>query len=276
MGRNVMFLSLFTAFIALLIPLMLRAQEPAVYQRSDSDTLIYRETTTATIGLKRAQGIIPMSTDHDARMAITFGHGDSATAWYQTLRISATTPQGKQTPTTDSALGLPFILRFDAHGHVETLKSPTFPASFSGISDLSFQFFDYFLALPAKALSPGVTWQDSVSRHDSTASDKHQLEQRWGEYQVAGDTIIDGRQTLIIHARTRYHTYGVRASQGMTITSELNGTDNGEFYWDVAGGRLLGRVRAGKLSGTMHMDAGANRMEFPQEIEYVSRLQLLR
>jgi len=50
------------------------------YTRSPTDTIRYREVTIGKIELIAPQGTIPMTTEHDARIAIRFGTGDSAWA----------------------------------------------------------------------------------------------------------------------------------------------------------------------------------------------------
>lgn len=257
------------------LPGILSAQAVSVYRHTPTDTLRYREVTQGSMELTTPQGVVPIRTFHDARMALAFGQRDTVRAWYTALAISATSRQGEKTPDTRAALGIPFVLTLDSLGHAQTLTTPTFPQTFDNVSDLRLQFADYFVPLPAQPLAPGVTWRDSLILVDSVPAGKRYEMRRWGEYRVVGDTVIADHRSLIVSAVVRVRMRTTTAGQGTPVSSELSGMDRGQFYWDPLRGRLLGRTRAADLGGTLHMGAGARGANFAQRMHYVNRLELV-
>jgi len=96
------------------------------YTRSQTDTIHYREVTIGKIELMAPQGTIPMTTEHDARIAIRFGTSDSAWAWYQNLIIAATTPMGAKRPETSTVLtcGVKTKARIRKQNHIASIVTP--------------------------------------------------------------------------------------------------------------------------------------------------------
>ena len=257
------------------LPGILPAQAVSVYRHAPTDTLRYREITQESIELTTPRGVVPLRTFHDAQMAFAFGQRDTVRAWYTALTISATSPQREKTPDTQAALGIPFVLTLDSLGHAHTLTSPPFPQAFDDVSDLRLQFSDYFVPLPGQPLAPGLTWRDSLILVDSASAGKHNELRQWGEYRVVGDTVMAGHRGLIVSAVVRVSMRDTSAGPETPMSSELNGMDRGQFYWDPVRGRLLGRTRAADLAGTLHVGAGASGANFAQRMRYENRLELV-
>ena len=125
------------------------AQTGTHYTRRAADTLRYREVSTGHMRVRTPEGQdVPLETEHEALIAVTFGPADTLRAWYDSLAIGLVGPGGATRPATQTVLHQPFLLRFDPRGHTETLATPAFPASFNGVTDLTRQFDDFFLRLP--------------------------------------------------------------------------------------------------------------------------------
>lgn len=257
------------------LPGALRGQAVSIYRRTPTDTLHYREVSQGSLELTTPRGVVPIHTFHDAHMALAFGQRDTVRAWYTTLTISAASPQGEKAPDTRAALNIPFVLRLDSLGHAQTLETPQFPPTFDAVSDLRLQFVDYFVPLPAQPLAPGVTWRDSLILVDSASAGKRNDIRRWGEYRVVGDTVVGSHRAVIVSAIVRLSMRSASSGRGVPVSSELSGTERGQFYWDPVRGRLLGRTRSADLSGTLHMAGGSGGMAFAQRMRYENHLELV-
>ena len=251
------------------------ATAPA-YRRAPNDTVRLREVTVSEAVLRGPQGEIPITTRHDAVVAVVFLPGDSARAWYEQLMLESASPQGTQRPETGPALRQPFTLRFDARGRVQTLATPKFPESFSGITDLSFQFADFFLRLPSSPLRPGLAWSDTVQRRDSASETG-----RWSRvraamrYRVERDTTVDGVRGVVIalHQDVRLEAGGpVPGQQGMTAESLLEGPDDGIFVFSPGAGRILGRRRTGEMTGTLTFNTPQGPLSMKQTVRFTNTL----
>lgn len=256
----------------------LAAQGPARYARSMEDTLRFREVSTAQISMTAPQGTVSISSDHDALIAITFRGGDSAEAWYEELAIGVTGPQGQMRPPTEDALHLPFILQFDARGHIETLHAPAFPESFEDVTDLTQQFFDLFLTLPDEPLRMGVEWTDTIIKTSDPGAEETHRSQRVINLRVVGDTTVQGVNALVISAvqQIEMQTAGPVSGQPMRSELVLTGEDRGIFVFDPEGGHLLGRQRTGLLQGPLTLTGAGGGMTMQQEMRYQNTVTAIR
>ena len=263
----------------LLLPIAAGAQATR-YARSTSDTVRLHEVTTSQLSLTTPGGAMSVETEHDAVIAMTALGGDTISAWYDALQIAATTPTGRLAPETADALRQPFTLRLSPHGKVTVVRTPVFPTSFQGVTDLTHQFDDFFLPLPPTPLAVGVTWRDSTARVDSGAEGGRWFRsRRVGQYRVARDTVIDGRRALVVavEQESRLDVGGPLPGQPMTAVSAMAGRDSGVFEFDASAGRMLGRRRTGELRGTLTMHpAGGSPVTFPQTLRYTHSIEPAR
>ena len=237
------------------------------------DTLRFHELTTGDITIETPQGALPMRSTHDATIAIVRTHGDTARAWFEALSIGLSTPMGDQHPETDAVLRAPYTLRFDDRGRVETLASPTFPPELAGVSELSMQFLDFMVRLPARPLRVGLAWSDTLARTSHTGA----RQMKWrsvARYRVERDTVADGVPAVVVSMKQEIRTSGegpVPGQEGRASTV-LAGTEDGFFVFAPAAGRLIARRRNGQISGdlTVHGDAGS--MVLKQAFTYASAL----
>jgi hypothetical protein len=260
--------------------LLLAGALPAAAQTSyaaPGDTLRFREVTQGRITVTTPQGEIPITMENRAIVAVVRMRGDSARGWYDSLSIMAATPGGEMRPAADSALHRHFRLAFDSRGHVRLVQAPTFPASFEGLTDLSHQFDDFFLRLPAQSLRIGLAWSDTASRADS-ATDKFT---RWttnADYRVERDTTVGGTPALVVSMRQKLHIHGEGPvpKQPMRAVTTMEGTDDGFFVFAPREGRVLGRRRSGKLEGDTNMTGAGGTMTVKQTYAYTGTLDAVR
>jgi len=262
------------AFAALACALPAGAQ--STYS-SARDTLRFRETTQMRMTLTMPQGEIPMSMEQSAQLSLVRLPGDSARAWFDSLSISGKGPQGEMKPETDSALKRTFRLGLDARGRVKNVSAPQWPASLTGVSDLSHQFDDFFLRLPAQPLKVGLAWSDTTALTDST-TDRYSRWIRTSDYHVLRDTTVDATPALVIGMKQKL---GVTISapipgQQMRSDAQLHGEEDGYFVFAPKAGRLIGRRREGKLEGPVKASGAMGEMQMNQSIAYTSTMDSVK
>lgn len=259
-----------------LLPAALHAQAPQ-YRRAAGDTVRYREVTQATSEITSPQGGLTLSSVHDARLAVAFARGDTARAWYEALTLRSEFPGGEQVPATAPLLGKPFVLTMDARGGVETLSVPEFPQDVSEASDLTHQFNDFFVRLPASALRPGLEWTDTTRRETPNAAGRTVRTTRIGRFRVRGDTTVGGVRAVVVEARmnNRVETAGPSPTPGIELRTVQEGTETGLFVFSPERGRLLARRRTGSLEGHIEFIGGPQPMKLPQKMKYESTIEIL-
>jgi hypothetical protein len=261
---------------ALLLAFALPASAQSTYSAT-RDTLRFRETTQLRVMMTTPQGEIPMSVEQRATIALVRMPGDSARAWYDSLAVAATGPQGELRPPTDSALNRPFRLGFDSRGRVKNVTSPEWPASLRGITDLSHQFDDFFLRLPAQPLKTGLAWADTTTHTDSTA-DRFMRWVRRTDYRVERDTMVGTTPAFVVRAKQSVSAKIAAPvpNQDMRSDAQFAGEEEGYFVFAPKAGQLIGRRREGKLEGPVKLTGAMGEMQMNQSITYTSAMDAVK
>jgi hypothetical protein len=252
---------------------------PAEAQNSyapPGDTLRYRETQKTGVVMTLPQGEFQASVDMEATMAVLRMPGDSARAWFESLSLVSQSQQGEQKPPTDEVLRKPFRLTFDARGRVKLVEAPTFPEALSGFGDLSNEFTDLFLRLPAKPLRVGLTWTDTLTRADSTA-DRKISATVITDYKVDKDTVANGAPASLVRFTQRATIHAeqpVPGQPGMRSDATLEGNSTGLYVFAPKPGRMLARRRTGKLSGDVNIASAG--MTMKQVIDYTNTVDAVK
>lgn len=245
--------------------------------RPARDTLRFREARQLRMTLTMPQGEIPMSMEQRALISLVRMPGDSARAWFDSLAISATGPQGEQRPVTDSALKRQFSLGLDGRWRVKNVHAPQWPAGLQGVTDLSHQFDDFFLRLPAKPLAVGLAWSDTTSQTDSTA----ERFTRWirsADYRVERDTVVGATRALVVRMKQQMRATisAPVPNQQMRSDAQLSGEEDGYFVFAPASGQLIARRREGKLEGPVKASGAMGEMQMNQSITYTGTMDSVR
>jgi hypothetical protein len=262
-----------TALIACALP----ARAQSAYYTPTRDTLRFRETTQLHVTLTMPQGEIPMTVEQRATLSLVRLPGDSARAWFDSLAISATGPQGELKPETDSALKRNFRLGLDSRGRVTNVSAPQWPASLQSVTDLSHQFDDFFLRLPAQSLKVGLAWSDTTSQTDSTA-DRFSRWRRTSDYRVERDTTVGTTPAVVVRMRQKMSATisAPVPNQAMRSDAQLQGEEEGYFVFAPATGRLIARRREGKLEGPVKASGAAGEMQMNQSISYTGAMDAVK
>lgn len=261
--------------IALAAVLQDGSAQATEYRRSAADTLRYREAGETVNTMRGRGGDFSAINQHHALVAVTFGTGNSAMAWYDSVALESTSPRGTFEPNTAPVLGEHFHLLFDARGRVETLSTPDFPESFSAITDLSTQFDDFFVRLPEAELEIGLAWADTVIRGDSASAESwSRLRSEW-ELHVSRDTVVDDMPGLVIESLQKIATSSVGPVEGenFLLRSELSGEERSVMIFLTEAGRMTSRDDTGELKGTMEMTQGSNVVRLAHEYRYTNSIR---
>jgi hypothetical protein len=260
---------------AMLVAGAVPAAAQSAYART-SDTLRFREVTTMDMKMTTPQGEVPVSMEHDATIAVLLLPGDSARAWYETLRVGLTSPAGAQYPETGSVLKQPFRLKLDPRGRTELVSSPSFPESFQGISDLTYQFSDFFLRLPSTPLKVGLAWTDTLTRKTNTA-EKTATINSIASYRVERDTVVAGEPAFVISMRQQLssESEGPVPGQPVRARATTTGSDEGVVIFSRKG-RMLSRQRTGTLSGGTTLTVEGGSMEIGQAVTFRNTIEVVK
>ncbi|HEU5185123.1 MAG TPA: hypothetical protein VFU01_11170, partial [Gemmatimonadaceae bacterium] len=149
----------FVVLAALLAAVPARAQDRPAYRFPPGDTLRYSERTDGRVTIETPNGPAHVTSEHAATIGVTRIAGDTVHAWYESLLLRDSGPGAqRKEPDTEALLRAPFTLSVSDRGTVRLHAFPQMPESIAGITDLTRQFDDFFITLPAKPLKPGLTW----------------------------------------------------------------------------------------------------------------------
>jgi hypothetical protein len=245
--------------------------QPTSYSTTPGTTLYYQEVTHNSSELSMPEGSIPMQTSQDAVIALDFAAGDSARASYRTLALSMVSPMGRQAPDTAPILDEPFVLHFPSNGKVTMLSAPAMTDEILEVSDLSYEFWDFFLPLPDQPLELGVVWTDTMR-----IDEPNRKMMKMGRYEVVLDTMMDDGSLQIISAtiENKVETVQEADASGEAGFLQIGGTENSIFYFSQSRGQLLGREREGVLEGKITYE-GDEPFEMRTHMRYESTITLI-
>jgi hypothetical protein len=237
------------------------------YARTPGDTLRYTEVAHATTRMGDGG---PVATYRESsRIALVFGPGDTARAWFEALRVQDSLPSGRRAAGPEG-VGLPFVLAFGPRGVDSTLSAPDFPARLDSLMPLATQFANYFPRLSGQPLRPGAAWTDTVSLSESTDGWRA-THVRVTEYRVVQDTTLRGVPVVVVEFTSRLDSRGADPAAGYEETRRLE--DMGWFYFAPGPGVLVRRTRFGGGVTVGRMAASGQRFETTSE--YSSTVELV-
>ncbi len=250
------------------------AQVAGPYRFAVGDTARYHEVSHGEQELQTPQGSVSMSNEHDATIALTPSGPGTLVGWYEALVVSFTGPQGTQAPSTEPLLGKTFRLTASPEGRLQLDSAPAFPEGVAQITDLTHEFDDFLITVPAERPKVGATWQDTV--HSNRSGDPEQVvdQEAVRSYRVRGDTVYAGRSAMVIEVETT-HTMSMSGpvpGQSMTATNRVTGSDSGLVIFDWDRGAMLYRSKKGALTGTLEFK-GAQTLTMQQKMTYTSTIE---
>ena len=239
-----------------------------------TDTARYREVTESRVVVETPGETVTFQSVHDALLTVRFVTSDSLEAWYEALAVISRGPEGEAAPGTEAFLGERFVLRYGGDGRLETLHTPAFTEAVSRITDLRFQFEDFFPHRPARALDVGVTWADTAVTALEDEGRETRME-RVSDYRVVADTLVEGEAHLVLHATARIAVEGagpMAEEPRVTVSTRMEGVEENVFLVRRSDGRMWSRTRTGELEGSMAYLGMRAPVEFPMRRSYVNRI----
>jgi hypothetical protein len=145
------------------------------------------------------------------------------------------------------------------------------------VSDLSHQFDDFFLRLPAQPLKVGLAWSDTTTKTDSTA-ERFSHWRRTSDYRVERDTVVGTTPAFVVSMKQKMsaHVAAPVPNQQMRSDAQLNGEDAGYFVFAPSTGRLLARRREGKMAGPVKASGAAGEIQMNQSISYTGAVDAVK
>jgi hypothetical protein len=253
------------------------AQASAEYRIRVGDTLRYAERTDSRFRFETPAGQAELNSEHIATIAVTPSR-DTMLAWYESLLLRQQGPgPERQEPNTEALLRQPFRLSISPRGVVKVLAFPSILREVASVTDLTRQFNDFFVTLPAQPLVAGATWTDTSTDTRPTKPRNKFSSRHVRSYQVERDTVVLGVAAVVIRLdqQLRMQMSSPMEDREGTVESMLEGTEEGIAIFAPSTGTLLGRRRAGFLRGTYSMLVGSARSQIPQRYEYTSTLSLV-
>lgn len=271
-------LSRFIAAVVL-VPSALVAQAAVGYVRTPGDTVRYRSRTMISIITDAPRGPSESSSAVDETIALVFGGGDSATAWWESLDVSQARNGGRVHPVTTAVLGLPFAVRVDARGRIQVVKAPPLPDSVVRIRDLKSEFTDFGLRLPngGGALAVGAEWSDTVVVRVALARGATTTTRTISHYRAERDTTVDSVAAIVVRASEDGSVDGSTPARDgeAASTVALHGTGTSVYVFAPAIGRFIARQRSQEMSGTVEVVTGGGETSLPLSARYDGTIRLV-
>lgn len=254
------------------------AAQAGPYRLPANDTLKYREISNGEVVIETPQGELTTRTEHDAGLRVVASSAGQARAWYASLRVRSVGPTGDLAPNTEGVLGLPYQLTYPSDGRVTLVDAPEFPTPIAAVTDLTHQFFDFFVSMPAGQPLRGQSWQDTLRSTVANPPMTSLLNEAIRTFRVRGDTVLVGRSALVVEVTTnsRMEGSGPLEGQPLTAVTSLEGVETGIAIFDWASGRLLHRSKSGNLRGLFRIEGAPQVIELPQTYQYTSTIEIER
>jgi hypothetical protein len=153
--------------------------------------------------------------------------GISIEAWYDSLAVSRTSPEGVLAPDTDGLLGGRYRGTLSPAGHYTSAARPFVPDDVAEVSDLGAALDDLLPPLPPLALPVGKVWRDGVGL----------------ELTRLPDSLAGGRpvRRLALRSRSEAGRATVRGDTTAIAARQVT-VEEGQVDWDPVAG-LLRRTR---------------------------------
>jgi hypothetical protein len=243
--------------------------------RFTSDTLRYREETSSRSSMTVPSGDIVIENEHDATIGLSGAAGSRVFAWYEQLALREKGPRPASGPVeTGAILKKPFTLSISPRGAVRTEATPAIPAAISSKTDLTRQFDDFLISLPAAPLRVGSEWTDTIVVRRSDRADSSSNSRHIRTHRVERDTVVSGMPAVVIALTQVMQEESVAPLPGqpMLMRTRLEGKESGRAVFLTAAGRLHFRERTGSMAGQLTISGGPQPVTIPQRFEYTSSI----
>lgn len=190
-------------------------------------------------------------------LATTFARADDGvqvTMTVQDLDARMSNPAGPPASADESGVDGPLVFTLDRRGAATIVSQPT-------LNQAAQQFFQplltahtFFPRLPGRGVAPGESWTDTI--HAEGPQGEGQISTDLVvTYQVAGDTMVDGRSLLRLDVEGTVDQTASGLIAGMDFSQTAAGTMSGWVLWDMQGGLMVETYTESDAKGTMDVSA---------------------
>ena len=228
------------------------------YAYRAGDTARFIETLEVNGTSTGRGGRLNVAVSRAARITLAFSASDTVRAWYDSLAMESTGPNGTNRAETRSVVRVPFVLRARADGHVSTVFTPAMPNLVRQLAELYPQFDDFLVMLPKESATAGAARTDTLVRREMIGG-RQLFIRRIIRSRVERDTVAGTTPAVVIGVQSSLRIEVTSRAPGGNFSTELhlNGTEKG-FAVVAKTGELLYRSREGDSKGmTTYTGRGA-------------------
>ena len=226
---------------------------PALAYRLPLETEVtYAVNDSVTIGLEMLGQSLDIEVGSAALYGVSFARADDGvrvTLRVEDLAAQITVPMAGPMSFDESIVSGDLVFTIDRRGDATILSSPEVDET-GGQLLLPLQIaHSFFPGLPGEAVGVGYTWVDTVSfveAGDSRASQVSIL-----EYQLVGDTLVEGRSLQTIIFSGTMEVSQTMSMQGMEAEQSSDVDLQGHVLWDAQRGLMFERDTRASGGGTV-------------------------
>ena len=237
------------------------------------DSVLYFEQTGSVATMVAINGdTVESRSNEDEVFLVARVAPDTLVATYEYMRIRVETG-GRVLPVpTQALLGRPFVLA-EENGRVRTVRAPELPEE-SGLRDLTQQFEDFFMPVPAQPLDIGLIWVDTL-RHEEAIGAGGARRSAVTRYRVTGDTTVHGIEGRVVSYESALESVMYGGGGPSDVRTELVGTETGTIVYSPERRIMLARVRNVALEGTVRVESPSGPRELPHWFRFGSSVEAL-
>ena len=246
----------------------------AVRMPSTSTAQVMRYDTTQVTVDAGMMGNITMDVLNDGTVDLAFAEtaaGLQVTAAYSAFNGMMTNPMAGNINVDESDIGGQLVFTLDERGRAEVTESFEVSGEVAQMVGSKTLAYDLFPRFPDGTVMPGAMWVDTLTMEE--AGDFTMSQTTVVTSTLVGDTVVDGRALLRINHTADVEMTTIGEQQGMSMSQDMSGTNNGWTLWDPAASLPFASYSETELGGIVSVDmAGAGDMALSMSGRTHSRL----
>ncbi|NNK64031.1 MAG: hypothetical protein HKO98_12595 [Gemmatimonadetes bacterium] len=225
------------------------------YAMPPGGAVTYLQSDTVEMVIDMGGQLANVTVEMGSTLDMTFSGGGDAlevTATFREFELSATNPLAGTQRADESQIDGPLVFTIDRTGAGTLVSAPQLGEIVStGLSPASMAA-GFFPRLPARAVSAGEMWTDTVSI-DAVEDYGTTRGRTVYDFHAVGDTVVDGRTYLKV-AFTSFDERVAQSQQmGTDIIQDVAGEGVGYYLWDAARNLVVEQSIEGRLEGSMEV-----------------------
>ena len=215
-------------------------QDPLAYGMPSAAGVTYQVSDTMVMAIQSPMGPMDMKAFARTTLTVTFEAdpgGFRATAQVTDFAGSVTNPMmGAQSMGSEAVQGAVVVV-VGPGGVVEMVGGPNLSPEAGQFSLFEGLGYDVFPTLPARAVTAGDSWTDTLT-WSASAQEMETTSTTVRTFTLGDEIAVDGRSLQSIAVSSTVEISGSGSQGGMTLDQKINGTITGYYYWDAEAGLL--------------------------------------